>query len=358
MKVWRAKEKEMKALRAKEESSNIEPYDWSTLASITLSRKGYEQDMPSLRKSVTDPALADLRVGMRPDRRQSTGMMPLLDRESRGAFHTSIYGNFNSNSSWMDSQHMQSSNMMIQEQQQLEANALASGGLNFLDRRQLSSRKDNLEQNFPHEVGSMGASNPSQGNQPVSYQNNPFLSKINSSPPKSFFGSNQRGGLNMDNSMSSSLDLEPLPLPENHPAQHFQTSQTARESQLDWSDQLGLQQMYAKGQQQQRTTIASDEQYLRRLSTGGAPMFSTGWGQNNSWNMGALDANELVSTPFGGGSADQASAQKAMMRSSQQTGTNLLAEELKSRSNDSRSFPSSSNDPNQDLYRFLNDGQN
>ena len=85
-------------------------------------------------------------------------------------------------------------------------------------------------------------------------------------------------------------------------------------------------------------------------------MFSSGWGQNNSLNMNALDANELVSTPYGGGSADQ-ELQKLMMRSSQQTGTSLLAEELKSRSKDSRSSPSSPNDPNQDLYRFY-DGQN
>lgn len=242
---------------------------------------------------------------------------------------------------------MQTSNMMIQQQQQQqqEALAFASGGLSLLERRQLSSlnnpaRSEQLEQYLSLDAGSMGASFSAQGNQSSQLQNNPFLSKISS---------NQRAALGMDNSLSTSLDLEPLPLPDN--LQREAISQNARESQPDWSSQLGLQQM-----QQQRTTIASDEQYLRRLSTGAAPMFSSGWGQNNSVNMNALNANELISTPYGGESAEQ-EYQKLMMRASQQVGTGILAEELKNRSNDSRSFPPSSNNPNQDLYRFF-DGQN
>ena len=346
MKVWRAKEKKMKERRATEQPSNAQPYDWSTLSSMTLPRKGYGDEIPPLRKSVTDPALVDLRIGMRPDRRQSTGMMPLQDRESRGSFHPSIYGNLNSNASWMETPSMQTSNIMMQQQQQQqEALAFASGGLSLLERRQLSSlnnpvRSEQLEQYIPLDSGSMGASFSAQGNQPSQLQNNPFLSKISS---------NQRAALGMDNSLSTSLDLEPLPLPDN--LQREAISQNARESQLDWSSQLGLQQM-----QQQRTTIASDEQYLRRLSTGAAPMFSSGWGQNNSVNMNALDANQLISTPYGGESAEQ-EYQKLMMRASQQAGTGPLAEQLKNRSNDSRSFPPSSNNPNQDLYRFF-DGQN
>ena len=85
-------------------------------------------------------------------------------------------------------------------------------------------------------------------------------------------------------------------------------------------------------------------------------MFSTGWGQNNSYNMNALDTSEPLSIPFDGGNANQELAGKSIIRSSQEIGHNP-SEDAKSRNNDARSVNSSSNNPNQDLYRFFNDRQ-
>ena len=86
-------------------------------------------------------------------------------------------------------------------------------------------------------------------------------------------------------------------------------------------------------------------------------MFSAGWGQSNTWNTNAVDTNEQMGIPFGGRIFNQETAGKDNMMPSQQIGNNPL-EETKGGNNDARSYPTSSNNPNQDLYRFYNDGAN
>ena len=84
-------------------------------------------------------------------------------------------------------------------------------------------------------------------------------------------------------------------------------------------------------------------------------MFTAGWGQNNLWNT---DTNESIAVPFGGRNVNPGNAGRNEMMSSQDVGRNPL-EEAKSGNDDARSsFPSSSNNPNQDLYRYYNNGPN
>ncbi len=365
MKVWRAKEKERKAMRESGSKANAQSFEWSTLASITGARKGFGEDPQSMRNISADPSLplSDMISGIGA-RGQSSSMLQLQDHESRGAFHSSIYSNYNNNLYSMDSSPDQASNMMMQHQQrqqQLEDLSAysSSPSFNMADRRQLASfnsmMKDNLEQtssvteHFPYDIG-----NTPQATQPNQYQNNPFLAPRGmKNASKTMAWSNQRSAPNMDNAMSTSIDLEPLPLPDNHPPQQQgKLTQKRREGQMGWAGLRGLQQMHARDQQQQRTTIASDEQFLRRLSTGGTPMFTAGWGQNNLWNT---DTNESIAVAFGGRNINSGNTGRNAMMSSQDIGSNPL-EEAKSGNDDARSFPSPSNNPNQDLYRYYNDG--
>ncbi len=370
MKVWRAKEKERKTMLESDSKPNPQSIEWSTLSSLTSGRKGFGGDLQLMRNLATDPSLqvSDMIAGMGAGG-HSAGMLQMQDHDARGAFHSSIFSN---NPYSMDASSEQASSMILQQQQrqrQLEdLRSYQSASFNMTDKRQLppftAMVKDNLEQrssareNLLYDVGAMSASSSPQGTQASQFQNNPFhASRGMNNVAKSMPWSSQRNALNMENAMSTSIDLEPVPLPDNphHQHQNANLAEKTRESQMGWAGLLGLQQM--KDQQQQRTTIASDDQFLRRLSTGGAQMFSEGWGQSNAWNTNTLDKNEEMGITFGGRNVIQQTTEKNLLMSSQQIGNSPL-EETKSGNIDTRSFPSSSTNPNQDLYRYYDDGAN
>jgi len=303
MKIWRAKEKEAKSLRESNPNANA-TFDCVTVMpsfSSMASRKGLGDDLLMIRNKSTD--LTGIMGGV------SSGddlLQQLQDHESRGGFNSSMYGNYNNNSYLMDnSDH--SSNSTLQQQQQ------AFG----TDKRHLaqfntSPAKDYLEQSsIARENFLFGTMNTVGTTQASQYQNQPFLSSgaINAMSKKVMPWSVPRNAVNMDNMVTGSIDLEPLPLPDNH-QQHRQRLFTI-ENQMGW-----LQQLHAKEQQQQRINIASsNEQYLQRLSTAGASMFSSGWEQQNSssWsdkntNVANANANDPIVIPLGDGSVNQESS--------------------------------------------------
>lgn len=354
MKVWRAKEKEEKSLR----ESKAQAFESSVLpsfASITAARKGFGEDLHSLRTTDTSTSYAEMIGGMGGGDR-SADMLSAQDRESRGAFHSSIYSNYATNPYSMDPSSDQPSNILAQQHLQ-DSLYSSAGNLTPFNNAVIKEHLEQnaiLRENLQYGIGSMGASSLAQASQ---LQSHPFLSSgsIANTVPKTMAWSSQRNALNMGNSnaMSTSIDLEPLPLPEDH-QQHLQQkiSQKVRDLQMGYSGQHGLQQMYMKDQQQQRINIPSDGQFLKRLSTGGTSLFSAGWGQNNL----TADINEPIMFPHGDRTANQEHAEKNAMASAsanidrQEIGINLL-EHAKRRNNDTRSFPSSSNNADEDPYK-------
>merc|ERR1711935_1207716 len=99
--------------------------------------------------------------------------------------------------------------------------------------------------------------------------------------------------------LASSIDFEPLPLPDSHQQHHHTLFQhMTRDNHMGWSSQHpSLHQMHTADQQHQRINIDSNNQYLRRVSTaGGTSAFPSGWGQNASF---IVDANEPILVPLG-----------------------------------------------------------
>jgi len=386
MKVWRAKEKEEKSIRDSDLSAKnftVVP----TLSSILAATKGFEEDSRSIRNKTTDASLPlSEMIGRIGTVDQSVDILqPLQDHESRGVFHSSIYSNYNNNSYSMDTLSDQPSNVTAQQQQQ-DSNSYSSTSLHIADKRQVaqfnnSVIKDHFEQssivreNCPYNIAAMSAASCAQATQSCQYQNQAFIpsgnfsnSSLNTMP-----WINPRNILTMDNMITGSVDLEPLPLPDNY-QQHQQQlklcQKTARDSQIGWSGQHhGLLQMRGKEQQQQRITIASNGQYLQRLPTGGASLFAAGWGQNsNSWfdkNMNIADVNQSILIPLGDRNVSQNSgkniATSTAINTVSQEIVNNPMENAKSRINDTLSLPSSSNASTQDPWNSIgmfNEGSN
>lgn len=386
MKVWRAKEKEEKSTRESDLIATTPSFGCvtalPTYTSILASRKDLG-DAHSSRNNATETSLP--MTGINTGDQSVDILQPLNDHDSRGLFHSSIYSNYNNNSYSIDASSDQTSNRTVHQQQQ---DAIAySPTLHMTDKMQLaqfnnSVVKDHLEQSsivrenfpYPYNFGAMSATGSAQSNQ---YQTQPYVlsGSISNNSSKTMPWSVPRNTLNMDNMASTSIDLEPLPLPENHYQQLQQMlgHKTTRNSQVDWSgQQLGLQQMRAKEQHQQRITIASNGQYLQRLAPGGTSLFPAGWGHHpNSWyekNTNAVDVNDstLIAVTLDDGNVNQESSGKNSITStatnmiSQALGNNIL-DSAKSRDDDTRSFPSSSNTSNQDPWKpigFFNEEQN
>jgi hypothetical protein len=343
MKVWRAKEKEAKSMREYDNTKNATFDLLPPFTSIGGTNKGLGEDGLSIRNSATDNPLpfTDMMGGMGTGD-QSVDMLSLQDHGSRGVFNSSIFNNFNSN--MLDTSSDRPSNMKAQRRQQ---------DVNPFSATPFKTSVD-LQYNLGRVVTAGGVPT-------TQYQNQPF-GNINNNSPKKMPWNNNRNTLNMDSMMTSSIDLEPLPLPDNH-QQHQQQKllQKTRDSQLGWSGQHGLQQLHAKSQLQQRTTIASNNQYLQRLSIGGASLFPAGWGQNNMNDPVMVSLGDRNVRSVSVGAANMSQDPPSANAMSQEMGNNPM-ENAKSRNSDNQSFPSSSNNSNQDPWKplgfFNNEEQN
>jgi len=268
MKVWRVKEKEEKLLR--ESNANRKNQLFDCVAVLPAFAKGLCEGNKG-----TDASLpvTDLIEGL------GAGdiLHPLQDHESRGVFNSSINNNFNNNSYSLETSSNQPSTVSLQQQQQ-DANSFSS--------RQLAQ----FNNSDPYNLGVTNA---------AGYQNQLFNTSgsFNNNSQKMMSWNNPRNAVIMENMLGSSIDLEPLPLPDNYqqdPQKLFEMM--IRDNQMNWSNQhhTGLQQMHAHDQQQQqRISSASNNQYLRRVSTGGeaSSLYSSVWGQQN--------ANEPILVPLG-----------------------------------------------------------
>jgi len=386
MKVWRAKEKEEKSTRESDLIATTQSFGCvtalPTYTSILDSRKDLG-DAHSSRNNATETSLP--MTGINIGDQSVDILQPLKDHESRGLFHSSIYSNYNNNSYSIDGSSGQTSNRTVHQQQQ---DAIAySSTLHIRDKMQLAQFnnpvvKDPLEQSsivrenypYPYNFGTMSATGSAQPNQ---YQTQPYApsGSISNNSSKTMPWSVPRNTLNMDNMASASIDLEPLPLPDNHYQQLQQMlgHNTTRDSQVGWpGQQLGIQQMRAKEQHQQRIAIASNGQYLQRLAPGGTSFFPAGWGHhpNSSYekNMNAVDVNDstLIAVTLDDENMNQGTSGGNIITTtatnmiSQELGNNLLAS-TKSRDDDTHSFPSSSNTSNQDPWKpigFFNEESN
>ena len=357
MKVWRAKEKAEKAeksMRDSYPSAKNTSFDCVTVLP-TFARENLGADALSIRNKSTDTSLllAEMLGGIG-DR--SVDVLPLQDHDSRGEFLNLTYGDYNNHPHLMYSSSDQSSNITLQQQQQRNANIFNN-----------SVVKDHLERSFsfPYNMRNVGSAGFAQATQSAQYQNHRFPSSgsINNRDRETTPWNNPRNTLNMDNMMSTSIDLEPLPLPEDH---HQQLQPNLSQS---WNSQHGLQPMqHARDQQQQRIAISSNSApCLQRLPTREAPLFSSGWGQNYSWfdkntntnsnrnvnmnmNMNMNTINSDMNEPIKiDGNVNQGSNEKNIMAStlvSHEFGNNPI-DTAKRRYSDNRTFPVSSNNSNQ-----------
>lgn len=337
MKVWRAKEKEEKSMRESDLTAKGS-YDCIAalpqFASIAAARNGFVE---GIRDKATDGSmpLTDKIAGVGGGE-QSLDILPMQDHELRGLFNSSIYGNFNNNSYLMNSSSNQPSNLAAQKHHQ------DSGvyGFNNTSIKNQIGQASMMRENFPY-IGSMGAA--AQATQSGQYPNQSFITpgNINSHSLKRTPWSNYRNALNGENAMGTSIDLEPLPLPD----------QSQQKGLMAWSGQNGLLQMHAKDQHQERIAMASNGQYLQRLQAGGASLLSAGWEQqNNLWfdkNANATDVNDPIQAPLVGGNMNHLHTEIDTMAAS---GGNALNDE-KTGNNNTQSFPSSSNDSNQDPWK-------
>lgn len=299
MKVWRAKEKAEKSMRDSYPTTKNASFDCVT-ALPTFARKNLGADALSIRIKAIDTSLplAEMLGGIGD---QSVDVLPLQDHESRGEFHSLIYGDYNNHLYLMDASSDQPSNITLQQKQQ-QQNASAFNNSVVKDRLE---RISIVRENFPYNMGNVGAAGFAQAIQSSQYQNHPFLSSesISNNGRETTPWNNPHNALNMDNMMSTSIDLEPLPLPEDHQQQRQQniSQKMTRDSQMGWTGQHGLQHIqHASDQQIQRIAIASNNgQCLQRLPTAEAPLCSSGWGQNHTWfdkntNTNNFDINEPI----------------------------------------------------------------
>ena len=301
--VWRAKEKEEKQLRESRSGAKNQPFDCVAALPSFVSMSAARNAMGEGNKIVdTSISLTDLIGGLGGDELVDI-LQPLQDRESRGVFNSSIYNNFNNNSYSMDPSSEQQSTAMIQ-QQQLDS-SFAS--------RQLSQLNNSIgkEQIDPYSNNTMNG---------VGFQNQTFNPSggIASNNQKMMPWSNPRSAMIMENMLASSIDLEPVPLPDNH--QQFQMS---------WSSQhQSPQQIHTMDQQEQRINIDSNNQYLRRVSTaGGSSLFSSGWGQNVRFNV---DTNEPMVVPHADGNMNDETNEKYILSTN---AANMVSQELDSMDN-------------------------
>lgn len=329
MKVWRAKEKEEKLMRESESGAKNQPFDCvaalPSFVSMSAARDVMGQDHAT--RDTSFPLTDLIGGGLRCGDQSIDVLQPLKDHESRGVFNPSMYNNFSNNSYSMDASSDQQSAGLIQHQQQ-DTNSFAS--------RQLSQFNNSIgrEHLDPYSNSTMNG---------VGFHNQPFSSSggIISNNHKMMSWSNPRTAMIMENMLASSIDLEPLPLPDNHQEYHHTLYQkTNRDNQMMLSNQLLSQQQMQTIDQQQRINIDSNNQYLRRVSTtGGSSFHSSGWGQNASFSG---DANEPLIVPLADGNVIHETNEKNIMSAN----AAMVSQEL-----DSMDNAKTKNRPNQDPWK-------
>jgi len=257
MLVWRAKEKEAKALREANAAANTQPFDCANM-------------MPPFSAKTMDGSL--LGAG------DSADFLALQDPESRGLFNASIFNNYGNNPYMMDTQSNQPSNISVRQQQDASpynkrrltafSNSLVNDQL-----RQNTMARDN----FPFNIGGMGFGGDSQAAQSYPHPAQSFLPSggAGTSGHKAMFWNNPR----MENAAAGSADLEPLPLPDQQQHQlNHQEMLLQKATQMIWSGHHAMQ--------------AKDQQQMQRLPVGRT------WGQNpSSWhdkNMNTVDTNDPI----------------------------------------------------------------
>lgn len=326
MKVWRAKEKEEKQLRDSESSRKNQPFDCVTALPSFVSMSAPRNVMAEGNKTAeASLPLTDLIRGLGGVDQSADVLHPLQDHDSRGTFDLSMYSSLNNLSYSMDTSSDQTSNALLQHQQQ-DANSFALRPFN----RPVS--KEHLD---PYNSVNMNG---------LGYQNHPFnsLGGITHSNQRQMSLRNPRSAVTMENMLASSIDLEPLPLPDSDQQyRHALFQKMTQDNHMGWSSQHpSLQQMHTSNKEQQRTNIYSNNQYLRRVSTaGGTSAFPSGWGQNASF---IADPNEPIIVPLGDSSMNPEPTQKIMSANT----ANLISQDL-----DSIGDAKNRNGPNQDPWK-------
>jgi len=326
MKVWRAKEKEEKLMRESESGGKNQPFDCvaalPSFVPMSAARDAMGQDHKT--RDTSFPLTDLIGGGLRCGDQSVDALQPLKDHESRGVFNPSMYNNFSNNSYSMDASSDQQSAGLIQQQQQ----DTSSFALRQLSQFNNSIGREHLD---PYSNSTMNG---------AGYLNQPFSSSggITSNNQKMMPWSNPRSAMIMENMLASSIDLEPLPLPDNH--QQYQHT-LYRDNQMMLSSQLHRQQQMQTIDQQQRINIDSSNQYLRRVSTAGGSSFHTsGWGQNASFSG---DANEPMIVPLADGNVNYETNEKNIMSAN---AANMVSQEL-----DSMVNAKTRNGPNQDPWK-------
>eukprot|EP00534_Pseudo-nitzschia_fraudulenta_P010886 CAMPEP_0201215346 /NCGR_PEP_ID=MMETSP0851-20130426/188913_1 /ASSEMBLY_ACC=CAM_ASM_000631 /TAXON_ID=183588 /ORGANISM="Pseudo-nitzschia fraudulenta, Strain WWA7" /LENGTH=585 /DNA_ID=CAMNT_0047504799 /DNA_START=146 /DNA_END=1903 /DNA_ORIENTATION=- len=327
--VWRAKQKEEKAMRESVPDAKSAPISISEFTSITGTK--FWDGAANSDKSNDPFLLPNGMVGGVSSRNQSITMLqPKQHQEFRGMFNPSTRGTHNNYPGAMDALSLQ--------RQQPDADTNAMRRFSLPSRMQQTATIDAttrqfgkgsaIRENSAH--GSRNAQAPSwwpHENHSLGVTNSSSLASIDDSRLSTNSWMNLRNTLHTENMIAGQIDLEPLPLREDHEhsplsicQQHLQFAVTSNPS-AGWFDGFrGPQQTQTAGQQQQqqqlhqqqrqqhlhqqqihrhrrlqqhqqhqRIIIASNQQNFQSVSasTGEATLYSPGLRQivndNNSW---------------------------------------------------------------------------